>query len=98
MPDFQILLSSHAIQDIEESMSYYEEKLMGLGLRFYNQVESTINQIARNPFIYSVKYESIRCANVWKFPFLIHFSIDESFKIVTILAVYNTYQRPLWDK
>jgi toxin ParE1/3/4 len=93
---FKILVSPHALDDIEAAAHYYNEKVTGLGSRFAHQVQSTIEKIADNPFMYEVRYNGIRCAGVWKFPFLIHFTADREAGTVLILSVYSTYQNPKW--
>lgn len=35
--------------DVEEAMLWYEQENKGLGKRFYNGFESTIEKIRRNP-------------------------------------------------
>ncbi|MCE6992227.1 type II toxin-antitoxin system RelE/ParE family toxin [Dyadobacter sp. CY323] len=94
---FEIVLVQNAIDDIEAAVTYYNDELAGLGNRFLNQVDSTIKRITDAPFIYSVRYANIRCAGIWRFPFLIHFNIDESLSKIFILAVYSTHQQPLWE-
>ena len=91
---FEIVFSEHALIDIEETFHYYNEQSDGLGSRFVNQVQSAVKKIAANPFLYAVRYERIRCAGVWKFPFLVHFNVNSSSDVITILAVFSTHRNP----
>ena len=93
---FEISVSPHALDDIEEAAHYYNGKVVGLGSRFARQVQSTIEKIADNPFMYEERYNGIRCAGIWRFPFLIHFVADKKAGTVLILSVYSTYQYPKW--
>ena len=96
MKNFAVIFSPIAIDDAEQAVDYYEEKQAGLGKRFAGQLKNTLNSIKRNPFFASVRYDDIRCAAVKKFPYLVHYHINEKELIVTIVAVYSTYKEPLW--
>ncbi|MDQ6902246.1 MAG: type II toxin-antitoxin system RelE/ParE family toxin [Bacteroidota bacterium] len=91
-----VIFSSAAIDDVEQAVAYYEEKQVGLGKRFAAHVQVALNSIKRNPHFASVCYDTIRCARIKKFPFLVHYHIDEDALIVSIIAVYSTYKKPLW--
>src|SRR5580658_7060304 len=97
MTRYKVIFSPHALDDIENACEYYNEQQRNLGKRFVKQVESTLQSIRTNPFYTSIRYYTIRCAVVSKFPFLIHYTIDEKDNIITITAVYSTYQEPLWE-
>lgn len=96
MKKYQVIFSPLALNDIDQAAGYYNEQQQGLGKRFAVQVQATLNAIKRNPFFASVRYDGVRCAQVKKFPFLVHYIIDEDNSIVTIAAVYSTYQEPFW--
>lgn len=95
MKDFVVVFSPIAIDDADEAVAYYENVQAGLGKRFAVQLQISLNSIKRNPFFASVRYDGIRCAGIKKFPFLVHYHIDEKQQLVIILAVYSTYREPL---
>jgi toxin ParE1/3/4 len=97
MRKYTLVFSPQAINDIEAAVNYYNEQQKGLSKKFATQVQLALKAIKRNPLFVSIRYEDIRCAQVPKFPFLIHYTIDEVSNTVTIAAVYSTYQLPLWD-
>lgn len=97
MKKYIVVFSPLALNDIEQAVTYYNEHQKGLGKRFALQVQQALSAIKRNPLFASIRYEDIRCAQVSKFPFLIHYKIDEATSTVTIAAVYSTYQQPLWE-
>jgi plasmid stabilization system protein ParE len=94
MNKFVVTFSPLALDDIEEVFNYYEAKRPGLGKRFTTQLQLTLNAINRNPFFASTRYESIRCCEIKKFPYLVHYNVNEVNKLVTIIAVYSTYREP----
>ena len=77
MKNFAVTFSPVAIDDIEQAAAYYEDVQPGLGKRFASQLLLTLNAIKRNPFFASVRYDDIRCAQVKKFPYLVHYHIFE---------------------
>ena len=96
MKNFTVVFSPFAIEDTEKAVEYYEEKQTGLGGRFTSQLQQILNTIKRNPFFAAVRYDDIRCAIIKKFPYLVHYHIDEEELLVTIIAIYSTYKEPLW--
>jgi hypothetical protein len=97
MRKYKIVFSIHAIDDVEKACEYYNQEQRNLGKRFVKQVATTINSIRLNPYYSGVRYDDVRCAIIKKFPFLIHYTIEEKNKQITIAAVYSTHQEPLWE-
>jgi toxin ParE1/3/4 len=91
---FRFIYSPLALNDIEEAKDYYEKIQKGLGKRFVRHLQSAIFSIKRNPFFASVRYDDIRCAQVKRFPYLIHYHVNENDFTVTIIAVYSTHREP----
>jgi hypothetical protein len=65
----------------------------GLGSRFQKQVKHQINLLKIKAEYYSVRYSDVRCMVIKKFPFLVHYIIEES--TVKIFAVLHTSRNPL---
>lgn len=95
MKQFRFVFSPMSLSDIEEAKNYYEETQAGLGKKFIVQLQLAISALKRNPFLASVRYDDIRCVQLKKFPYLIHYHIDEEQFIVRIIAVYSTHREPL---
>ena len=94
MKSFTVTFLPLAIDDIEQTLDYYEKQQPGLCKRFAAQLQKTLNAINRNPFFASVRYDDIRCAAIKKFPYLVHYNINEDELVVTIIAVYSAYREP----
>lgn len=96
---FSIKIDTDAIRDIQSASDWHEHQSKGLGERYKNQVKKQINSLKQNPFLYPVKYNSVRCFKIDKFPFLVHFTIDEKLKVITVFAVFHTSRNPeIWKK
>lgn len=96
---FQLKIDVGAFDDIRETSEWYEMQLKGLGLRYKNQTKLQINSLKKSPYLFSIKYNEIRCRKIVKFPFLIHYTIDEESKVITIFAVFHTSRSPeIWKR
>ena len=96
MKPFTVVFSPLALDDIQRAVEYYQKQQPGLGKRFAAQLQLSLNAIKRNPFFTSMRYDDIRCTAIKKFPYLVHYYIDEDEFLVTIIAVYPTYKEPFW--
>jgi toxin ParE1/3/4 len=93
---FKTVLDARAIQDIQQAIDYYEEQEPGLGEQFENFVHDCLITLEQNPF-YQKRYDSIHCLPLKKYPYMIHFTIDEKVQLITVLAVFNTARNPkIW--
>ena len=97
MTKYTVIYSPHALTDLEEAVYYYNEQQKGLGKRFAGQVQLALKSIKANPHHASFRYDDVRCAQVPKFPYLVHYTIDEATRTVLIAAVYSTHQQPLGE-
>lgn len=88
-----LLVEDRVIADIQEAADYYDKQRTGLGDVFEKAIDMELLAISKNPF-YQIRYDSIRCKPVRKFPYLIHFEISESEKTVKIYAVISTDKNP----
>lgn len=94
---YSIKIDTDAYQDIKDAALWYEEQAQGLGGRYKAQVVKQIDSLKKNPLIVAVRYANVRCMKIKKFPFLVHYTVEES--MVTIYAVIHTSRNPeIWKK
>jgi mRNA-degrading endonuclease RelE of RelBE toxin-antitoxin system len=86
---FTISFDKRAIKDFHENILYYETQQAELGKRFAKSVEKTLEFISKNPY-FEIKYDDIRCLLVKKFPFRIHYRVDEKNKKIKVYAITHT--------
>ncbi len=86
---FTILIDPRALKDIQEAINYFDNQQVGLGARFEHELNEYLLVIKKNPF-FRVRYDNVRCLPLKKFPFMIHFEVDEVTKKVVIRAVFHT--------
>ncbi len=86
-----------AKEDIEEAAKWYNKRQDGLGKRFTEEVREKVHFIRQNPQASNVRYDGVRTAVLNVFPFLVHYTIDESSKTIIVSAVLHTSRDPeLW--
>ena len=93
MPAFRVKIVPRAHKDVQEGIDYYNTQQKGLGRKFHREIKSSIASIKKNPF-FQIRYDEVRCLPVNKFPFMIHFTVNEDKNTVTIYAIINTSLDP----
>lgn len=92
-PSFKLKIQAGAFEDIQEGVNYYNSRQKGLGKRFFQEIRISFSKLKKNPF-FQLRYDDVRCLPLKKFPFMVHFTVDEINKIVTIYAVINSHLDP----
>jgi hypothetical protein len=96
---FTIEFNPEFYSDIEQAIDWYNEKHPGLGDKFFTAVKKHTEKLSFYPLHFAVKYDNIRCMNIKKFPYLIHYRVDEVLKIVKVEALFHTSRNPnIWNK
>lgn len=93
MKKFKIVLYEDAITDFNKALEYYRNITPAVTKKFYNAVNSTFNDLKKNPF-YQIRYDNFRLKPVKKFPYLLHFIVDENIKTVFVYGIRNSHQLP----
>ncbi|MFE3868394.1 hypothetical protein ACFX5E_09960 [Flavobacterium sp. LS2P90] len=89
--NYKITILLRAKQEVNEAAEYYESIRKGLGKLFYKEFKNYALTLNNIPF-FEVKYNEITILHLKKFPYTIHFTVDELEKIVSIQAVTSNYQ------
>jgi plasmid stabilization system protein ParE len=99
MKKYRIRIDSEALYDIRDITLWYDTQKSGLGNRFQNTVLRQIEDLAENPQIFAIRYKEIRCMLVRKFPYMVHFYLNDKTFSVEILAVIGTNRNPkVWEE
>lgn len=94
---YKVKIEPNALVDIQDITDWYNKAKTGLGKRFQKAVVNQINRLNMNPHVYAIRYEQIRCMLVKKFPYMVHFYINEDSKTIEVLAIINTDRDPkIW--
>lgn len=95
---YTIFIEPEAIDDIQEGIDWYNEQQPGLGRKFHEEVKAAFERLQETPF-FQVRYDNVRCLSLHKFPYMVHFTLDETQQMVIVRAVFNTSIDPNeWTK
>lgn len=86
---YNIQFFDEVIIDIQDAKLWYKAKRDGLEIEFARAIEDAIVQIITMPFVYSVRYKTVRIAHPKVFPYNIHFYINELEETVVITAIIH---------
>lgn len=76
-----------------ESVEWYESRGKGLGLRFTDEIDSTIERIKLNPDMYMKVAGDIRRIQVNKFPYSVFYTTEDD--IIVILRIFHNKKNPI---
>jgi hypothetical protein len=76
--NFLIVIPERVCEQLDSAFVYYEEKQAGLGIKFLDDWENTMDHLEKRPFIYQLKYKQFRTIQFNRFPFLVVFKIVEN--------------------
>lgn len=96
---FKVEYNPDFFNDIAQAVDWYNEKQVGLGDRLLNIVKKQTTKLSTSALHFSMKYDDIRCLAVDKFPYLIHYRVNEQTKTVKVEAIFHTSRDPkIWNE
>ena len=99
MKRYIVKIDPEAVADIQEITDWYNEVRTKSGKRFQETTIKQIDSLSKDPQIHTIRYKDIRCMLIKKFPYMVHFYINEGTNIVEVLAVINTHRDPIiWEE
>jgi len=87
-----MIVRPEAATDAIEACRWYDQRVIGLGKRFLDEIDVLMASIQDVPQQYPVYVRDIRRARLRSFPYAIFFAADEA-KVV-VLAVLHLYRDP----
>ena len=90
---WKVEFSPESFAEVQEALNFYMEKGFQTGEAFIQDVNNGVESLEINPY-YQIRYKNIRCLPLSKFPFMIHFELDEDKKRVKILGCIHTSLNP----
>jgi len=96
---FNVEYNPEFFDDLVQSVDWYNEQRAGLGDRFYKSVKEQTAKLSTNALYFAVRYCDIRCMRIEKFPYMVHYQINEQTKTVRVEALFHTNRDPkIWGK
>ncbi len=93
---YSIHIREIAYQEIGETAQWYEDKQNGLGDRFFDEVEEALETLKLMPKAYAIVYKDTRRILLNKFPFAIHYFIEDS-NIVVFAVLHGSRDPKHWQ-
>jgi plasmid stabilization system protein ParE len=90
----KVRFTNEAIDDLEESAVWYNDRKENLGIEFIEEVEDKVNFIIQNPESFPFKYSDRRSVSLKRFPFHIVFIVENN--EVIVLAVAHHKRNPFF--
>ena len=87
---FKVEYNPDFYNDIIEAVEWYNFKQSGLGDRFFEIVKKQTLQLSKSALHFAIKYDNIRCFCIEKFPYLVHYRVDELSMTVKVEALIHT--------
>jgi plasmid stabilization system protein ParE len=88
-------VSPAAQNDIRDAARWYEDREVGLGLRFLSEVRGSLKRIAADRLTFPIVDEDVRRTLLHKFPYSIYFVGER--EAVSVIAVLNQHRQPgMW--
>lgn len=95
---YRIRIDTEAHNDIQTAITWDNQQKKDLGKKFHADIKKSLEKLKLNPG-FQIRYENVRCMSVKKYPFMIHFTIDEPARLVVVRAVFHTSLDPEhWQK
>lgn len=86
--NYKVLILKEARLEIKETLDWYRNINPILSKKFTISFKKSLNLIRISPYQFQVRYENIRVILLDKFPYLIHFSVEN--ETIFIKSVFHT--------
>lgn len=87
-----LIIKPNAVKMLKEAYEWYEDKRIGLGDEFLDEIDACYDKLELIPEAYQKIKKDIRQIVVKRFPYVLVYEIFE--KEIIIYAVFHTSQNP----
>jgi plasmid stabilization system protein ParE len=78
--------------EIADAVEWYESKQPGLGLKFVEDWESSVEYLVSNPYSYQKRHKYLRYGYFKNFPYIIVYEIEEA--LIVVYSVVHASKQP----
>ena len=86
---YDVFILTDAEHDIENAFVWYEIQQVGLGVSFFNSLDSAIIYISNSPFSCGIVHKSVRRYVIKKFPYGVYYKVNETKKAIQIIGIFH---------
>ena len=80
--------------DLMDAISWYSTQKDGLEVEFAAVIWNALEHIVQAPRTFAVRYKNVRIAHPTRFPYNIHFYLDEPNTTVVVIAIVHSRRHP----
>jgi len=88
----RLIVRTEAEADIADARAWYDARQAGMGDRFLQSVDQTLQRIERMPLAAAEVFQGARQVLIRRFPYSVVYRIGADH--ITIIAVYHTSRNP----
>ena len=93
---FRVEFDPGAELDLLEASAWYDSQSEGLGAEFWRQVRIQEARLSRAPEVHAVEYADIRRAFLGKFPYALHFRLEEDDRVRVLACIHHRRDPRRW--
>ena len=96
---FSVEYNPEFFNDLVDAVDWYNDRKIGLGERFFNEVKKQTADLSTSALLFAVRYDDIRCVSIKKFPYMVHYRVNERTSTVKVEALFHTRRDPkIWHE
>jgi plasmid stabilization system protein ParE len=92
MRSWKVEFSEAAYLDIQDSFLWYNNHSEKTGATFLADIDKVVSTLSINPY-FQIRYKTVRCLRLRRFPHLVHFVVDDTHNLVRIVAIMHTSKK-----
>lgn len=92
--EYHVSILSEAEIDLDTAFVWYETQQIGLGDKFIESVDQSIESISKTPKIYQEVYEGYRRCVIKKFPYGIYYQLLADIAEIRVVGVVHFKRDP----
>jgi toxin ParE1/3/4 len=86
---YNVLILAEAEHDLDDAFIWYEMNQIGLGKRFFQSVDESVQFLSEDPFMFAEIYNGLRRSLIKKFPYGIYYKVILESKEIQIVGVLH---------
>ncbi len=99
MKKYKVKIELDALEDIQQITNWYNNQQKELGKRFQSTAIKQIDTLSKYAHSHAIRYQEFRCMVIKKFPYMVHYYINEETNLVEVFAIIGTSRDPkIWKR
>ncbi len=92
--NYRFINTSSAKVDIKEAVAHYKSISPELAKQFIFRIREAKSYIGKSPEGFLVRYDQVRTLLLKQFPYHLHYLIDDTKRVIVILAIIHAHKNP----